>query len=129
MAYFFNARIRKNFQTGDKLFYPTTCNYQAWDVDAIAEEISEQCTLTRADIRAVVVELQEQIRTLMLAGYTVRMGNIGSFRVGIRGVQAATPEAVDPGWFIVRTLFTPSSWLRKRLRRERLNFVCKTPKA
>lgn len=123
MSYAYKAVSRKNLKTDVRLFFPATAPFTHVTVDQLAAQISEKCTATRADIMAVLSELQTAIGTALLEGQTIRLGSLGSFRATLKA------ESVDEKLHVsadlitgVRCVFTPSSWLKIRLKRERLKF-------
>lgn len=123
MSYAYKAVSRKNFKTGERLFYPSTAPFTHVTVDQLAAQISEKCTATRADIMAVLSELQTAIGTALLEGQTIRLGSLGSFRATLKATSVDEESYVTADLIKgVRCVFTPSSWLKIRLKRERLKF-------
>lgn len=81
MTYLYKPLIRKNFKTGEKMYYPAPLPAAITNFEQLAAEISAKCTLTRADAMGVLKELERQVLHALLSGYTVRLGSLGSFRL------------------------------------------------
>lgn len=79
--------------------------------------IQEATTISTADLKAVVNALQEQIIYQLKQGYSVRLGDLGSFHVTIhaKGKQTAA-ECSSKDIKNVRVQFTPSANMRNRLK-------------
>ncbi len=52
-------------------------------VDDLATKIEQRCTLTRADILAVIAELKVVMKEELQASNRVKIGDIGTFKLGI----------------------------------------------
>ncbi|MBO5699128.1 MAG: HU family DNA-binding protein [Bacteroidaceae bacterium] len=107
---------RKNPQTAEKKFYAANNIETFVDLNKIAEEIANQCTLTRHDIKAVLSALDEAIYNHLVDGQSVRFGDLGSFRPTLSGKGALTEEEFQTSMIKrVMVRFTPSSTLRNKL--------------
>ena len=71
---------RKNPQNGTLAWYPTICINSALTADDVIVGIVEKCTLTKVDVKAVLIALEEVIIEQLKLGNSVRFGNLGSFR-------------------------------------------------
>lgn len=60
------------------------------DVKEMSLRIEKACTVTRADVMAVLIALEDTIVEGLQRGEIVRMGEIGTFQIGLRGKGAAT---------------------------------------
>ena len=58
----------------------------------MAERIQASCTVTKADVYAVLVALEDVIIEALQNGEIVRLGDLGSFQIGISGKGAPTEE-------------------------------------
>ena len=86
------------------------------DLHDISRIISQNCTLTRPDVVAVLTALEDLIGHSLAQGYHIRLGTLGSFRLRMRAAAVATPEEAGPQ--CVRSYsvqFRPSPILRKHL--------------
>ena len=82
----------------------------------IIEEIEEKCTLTQADIVAVLYALESAVSKHLLAGQSVRFGTLGSFRPTITSNGAASAVEWAPSMVKkVRAVFTPSGRMKQNL--------------
>ncbi len=99
MAVPFSASGKTNPQnaTAPLLYYPRAGNSGAVDLDVLAENISKKCTVTEADCYAVIISLEAEITTELEQGKIVRMGQLGSFQVSVKGSASSTATAVDAG--------------------------------
>ena len=58
----------------------------------MAEHIQASCTVTKSDVYAVLVALEDVIIDALKGGEIVRLGDIGSFQIGISSKGAVTEE-------------------------------------
>jgi len=61
----------------------------------MSERIQQSCTVTKADVFAVLVALEDVIVDALKNGEIVRMGDLGSFQIGISSKGATTEEDYD----------------------------------
>ena len=61
-------------------------------VDALAEEISNECTVTVHDVKAVLSALDQHITSALLNGHSVRLGDLGSFHITLRSNSTPTRD-------------------------------------
>lgn len=54
------------------------------DLEQLSTEISNECTLTKVDVAAVLLALGEKMREHLEEGHTVSLENIGRFKVGFK---------------------------------------------
>ena len=109
----FKAIARKSPVDKSVSYYPTTETPEARTLKLITDEISQNCTLTRADVVACLAALQQVIINHLKDGRSVRMGDLGSFRLSMRGKGAATADEVKSDNIkSIRVLFTPSGTLQ-----------------
>lgn len=123
MSYGYTACAHKNFKTGNTQFYAATAPLTPITIEQVAKEISEKCTLTRADLMGVLSELQTQIKNIVLQGNTVRLGNLGSFRLTVKAERVDNKADVSAELINnVRIVFVASPWIKTRLKPARLTF-------
>lgn len=60
------------------------------DVKDMSLRIEKACTVTRADVMAVLISLEDTIVEGLQRGEIVRLGEIGTFQIGLRGKGAMT---------------------------------------
>ena len=77
------------------LFYPRAIHNNEIDLETLSEHISQSTTLTEADCQAVIIALVKSISEELEQGKIVRLGNLGSFQISIKGSASNTPEEVN----------------------------------
>ena len=115
---------RKKPGTQDFKYYGTVILGEPVGLRKIIEEIEEKCTLTQADIVAVLYALESAVSKHLLAGHSVRFGTLGSFRPTITSEGAANAGAWDPTMIKhVRCVFTPSGQMKQNLSLKNCKFT------
>ena len=61
----------------------------------MAERIQQTCTVHKSDVFAVLVALEDVITDALKGGEIVRLGDLGSFQIGISSKGALTEEDHD----------------------------------
>lgn len=83
-------------------------------LEQVVDEISQVCTLTRADIKAGLVAMQMAVLKHLQNGSSVRLGDLGCFRPTISGKSAPSIEELrKSGDFNLKVRFHPSNWLKE----------------
>lgn len=90
----YKAVQKRNPQTKELKWYPAIVLSNPVLLDELTELIALNCTVTEHDIKAVISALQEQIILALRQGRSVRLGEIGSFRLTMTGTAADTAEEV-----------------------------------
>ena len=62
------------------------------NVREMAERIQASCTVTKADVQAVLVALEDVIIDALKGGEIVRLGDLGTFQIGLSGKGSETEE-------------------------------------
>ena len=65
------------------------------NIREMATRIQGTCTVTKADVYAVLVALEDVIVEALQNGEIVRLGELGTFQVGLSGKGAVTSEDYD----------------------------------
>jgi predicted histone-like DNA-binding protein len=86
------------------MFYPRLTGRQSYDLNDVAEMISMRSSLSRADIVATLVSLEEIIPELLTSGYSIKLGELGTF--SIQAKAQTSPEASQVTWRSFRSLIT-----------------------
>lgn len=118
MAIKFKTQPRKNPQdmVAPEKFYAAAIGNGETDMEALAEMISYQSTLTDTDCYAVLRSLEHNIINELNQGRIVRLGSLGNFQVSISSEGKVTPEEVTATDIIKsRIIFRPGKKLRKLL--------------
>ena len=61
----------------------------------MAERIQQTCTVHKSDVFAVLVALEDTIADALKGGEIVRMGDLGTFQIGISSKGALTEDDYD----------------------------------
>ena len=64
-------------------FYPLVKSTGSVDIKTISDELSDASTLNSVDIRAVLFGLEKSLLKYLQEGYTVKFGDLGTFRASI----------------------------------------------
>ena len=92
------------------------------NIREMAERIQGSCTVTKADVYAVLVALEDVIAESIQKGEIVRLMDIGTFRVGISTKGAMREEDFNDALIKkTRILFRPGSVLQNAI--ANLNFT------
>ena len=92
------------------------------NIREMAERIQQSCTVTKADVFAVLVALEDVISESIQKGEIVRLMDIGTLRVGISTKGALKEEDFNDALIKkTRLLFRPGSILQNAL--ANLNFT------
>ena len=103
---------RKNTKAYGKWYAHATYTGH-YDIEALADEVQRNCSMKRSDVKAVIEELVEVIQRELGNSHTVTLGNLGTFRMGVRSTGTVTVREYNANKNItgVRVNFTP---LRKK---------------
>ena len=92
------------------------------NIREMAERIQGSCTVTKADVYAVLVALEDVIAESIQKGEIVRLMDIGTFRVGISTKGALTEEEFSEALIKkAHIIFRPGSVLQNAL--AQINFT------
>ena len=62
----------------------------------MSERIQQTCTVHKADVQAVLLALEDVIIDALKGGEIVRLGDLGTFQIGVSGKGALTEEDYTP---------------------------------
>lgn len=81
------------------------------DTNALAEIMQRNCTVKKSDIKAVLTELVETMQDQLQNSMRVKIDGLGSFKIGLKGTYAESPEEYDVSKNIVgmRVNFLPET--------------------
>ena len=65
------------------------------NIREMSERIQQTCTVTKADVYAVLVSMEDVIIDALKSGEIVRLGDLGTFQIGISSKGAVTEEDYD----------------------------------
>ena len=65
------------------------------NIREMSERIQASCTVTKADVYAVLVSMEDVIIDALKSGEIVRLGDLGTFQIGVSGKGTLTEEEYD----------------------------------
>ena len=65
------------------------------NIREMSERIQASCTVTKADVYAVLVSMEDVIMDALKSGEIVRLGDLGTFQIGVSGKGTLTEEEYD----------------------------------
>ena len=107
---------RKNMLSEQVLFYGQIVQEGVIGFNELADEIQATSTVTRADILAVLADLENAITKNLRNGKGVKLGDLGSFRPTIKGT--GVEEKADYESNLIRkvnVVFIPSTKMKYNL--------------
>lgn len=113
-----NYRVvgRKNPVTKKVKYYPTLLPVTPINGRQVIARIEKKCTLASADVKAVLDALETELIDCLQMGMSVRLGDLGSFRLTLRSSGSAKEEDVTAANIkSVHVVFTPSAGLRRAM--------------
>lgn len=116
-------KASKNPVTKAIVYVPTITGGEFVDLDYVSKRIEKESTVSAADIRAVLNALQSVVISELQEGRSVRLGDLGSFRLTLSGEMAPTAEQCTEAKIKdVRVRFSQSAAMRVQLVKENLSF-------
>lgn len=101
---------------GVKKYYASVVNSGELTLDGLTKAIEKSCTVTGADIRAVLYALVEHSADQLADGKIVRIGDLGSLRLSISSEGKQSPDEVTANAIKdVSVIFTPGAKLKEML--------------
>ena len=121
-------QAKKNPQKKEEVkFYPQAAPTTPVTLAQIVKRIEKCSTVSSADVKAVLDALQYEVIEALENGNTVRLGDIGSFRLTIKAEGAATAvEAKAKGAKLIKQVnvqFTKSTAMRDSFDIRSLDFA------
>jgi predicted histone-like DNA-binding protein len=101
---------------GEKKYYAVPVMGGERNIDKLTGLIEKICTVSGADIRAVLYALVDVAIDGLEDGNIIRLGDLGSIRITLSSEGKATPEEVDAN--CIRKsgiIFVPGSRIKKML--------------
>ncbi|MBI9039947.1 HU family DNA-binding protein [Lutibacter sp.] len=89
------------------------------NIDRLSYEISNECTLSKVDVKAVLFALGEKLEFHLKEGKTVDIENIGKFKIGFKSIAAENAQDLTPKKSIVKyhLNFQPSVYIKRWLKK------------
>lgn len=108
-------------------YYPQMAPTTPMSLAQIVKRVEKRSTASSADVKAVLDALQYEIMEALENGNTVRLGDLGSFRLTMKAQGAATvAEAKKKGARLIKQVnvqFTKSTTMRDTLDARLLDFA------
>jgi predicted histone-like DNA-binding protein len=110
MKYKMIAKANPQDRTAAMKYYANPVKSGDIDQKAIAKEIASRSSLTAGDVANVLENFLELLPTHLIDGKSVKLGNLGSFRISFssEGVEKAKDFNAATQIKTIRTIFTPS---------------------
>ncbi|SFU61955.1 DNA-binding protein, histone-like, putative [Pustulibacterium marinum] len=113
-----HARPNPQNRTAPAKYYATSVVNGTTDLDALADTISQQCSVTPSDCYAVLIALETNMMQELREGKSVKLGRIGSFRVSVISEGKDTAAAVTPAAMKQRKIiFKPAQAMQQMLQK------------
>jgi predicted histone-like DNA-binding protein len=101
---------------GAKKYYAVPVMNGEWDIERLTRAIEKICTVSGADIRAVLYALVDVSTEGIDDGAIIRLGDLGSMRVTLGSEGRNTPDEVDASCIKkAGIIFTPGKRIKKTL--------------
>ncbi len=101
-----------------KRFYAQARSRGSLELKEIAKILSQHSSVSAPDVVAVLTGLIELVPEKLMEGYQVRLGNFGTFRIGLSSVGEETAAQVKPRSISkLRVKFRPGKEIREKLRK------------
>lgn len=81
---------------GQEYYIMQAINTGEVDVDRLSYLVSNECTVKRADVKAVLTALGDKMHELLEEGHVINLENIGRFRMGFKSTPQPSPEMLRP---------------------------------
>ena len=115
-------KINPRDRESEPKFYGNVKTSGDINIREMAERVQQSCTVTKADVHAVLVALEDVISESLQKGEIVRLMDIGTLRVGISTKGALKEEEFNDSLIKkVRILFRPGTALQEAI--ANLNFT------
>jgi len=108
-------QMKRNNSPIDGKWYARAVQTETVDINALAEEMEQNCTVKRADIVAVLSELVVTMKRHLQASHRVKLDQFGSFKLAITTKSADTSKDFNAQDNVkaVRVLFMPETKIAK----------------
>ena len=116
MMYSVTKRQNPLNREAEHKYYASADYGEEIDVNALAKEISKSCTLTPADIVAVIESFLDKMPHYLKSSNRIRLNKFGIFKLSFSSAGHEKAEDVSSSDIKnLRVLFTPSAELKKEL--------------
>ena len=117
-------RAKRNISTQAVNYHPVVAPVTPIGIETVSQSISGKCTVTRSDVQAVLLSLEEYIVEQVKCGNSIRLGSLGSFRPTFSTKGQEDKDQVSAADILrVRLRFHPSAWLSRQLDKRNCQFT------
>ena len=95
VTYSVSPRINPRDRETEPKFYGHVQASGDINLREMSERIQQTCTVHKSDVYAVLVALEDVITDALRGGEIVRLGDLGTFQIGISSKGAVTEEDYD----------------------------------
>lgn len=100
-------------------YFAAKVNNSTVDLEELCYRISNNCTITGADIKGVIEALTQQFELELLNGRSIQFGDIGTFSASITSDVTNNKEDLKPHKVRIKTItYLPSIRLKAALKKE-----------
>ena len=115
---------KRNLRNNTVKYYAQIAPINATDLSEVASQIEAQSTVSSADVKGVLDQLQIVVQEQLRAGRSVRLGDLGSFRPTLSSFGTTERDKANSNLIRhVRVRFSMSGQMGLDLQPERLNFA------
>lgn len=126
IEYDFYENPGKSSEFQKSKYHVRICNRQTVDTDGIVKAISKQCTLTPADIHAVIVAFQDEIAFQLQQGKMVHLNGLCQFDISLKSrLKESSGKENGSDIILKRININPDKKLTERVR----NNLCQRVKS
>lgn len=126
IKYVIQAKKNNLSQNKEVKYYPQIAPATPMTLSQITKRIEKRSTVSSADVKAVLDALQTEVIDALQNGNSVRLGDLGSFRLTIKANGAETAaEARRQGADLIKEVsvqFTKSTTMREAFAKGNLDF-------
>lgn len=108
---------------GKRKFHPRVVSYNKISTDQLVREIEQECTLTRADVKAALSALADKMVQHLCEGSRVYLEDIGYFQINLQSHKEIAEENLkEPGSVSIKSVsFRADKRLKKALTRVKVH--------
>lgn len=92
VTYSVAPRINPRDKEAAPKFYARAQSNGDVNIREMSERIQQSCTVHKADVQAVLLALEDTIADALKGGEIVRLGDLGTFQIGLSSKGAVTEE-------------------------------------
>lgn len=92
ISYNLVARVNPKDKEAERKIYPVVKTRGSLNTETMCEAIERNCTATRGDVKAVTKAFVNMMKKHLVNGASIKLEDIGYFRVGIQSKGAVTEE-------------------------------------